>query len=489
IDFEKKYMTNVEAIALLVMERDLCQTIKQIATVIQLTVTKYAQVLLAAAKGFTSPYALTIKEVENLSAILYQSKGLQLDTDLNNIKSTAVIDNNKLVLVFSIPVKSEMRAYNFYKPTAIPIFKDGKVLMPQLDEQFVAISKSGSKYLTMSIEEFQQCKMYPNECLVHRPARPLTDKSSCTIMTYAEDRLKCPVIEMQDSPAFFYIDGYRLIYSVNGTMRLYIKCQEHRHSTQYKDSTIEITDQGEVTLRSSCAITIPDGSTFETPAANEILNLQELPIYDTLTTFPNPSEYQVLKTEAQQQPIFDTSMFVTLDQINVDEGFPNFMQVVEDALKPRQSLRFILSVSFLIIMIVLTIIIIWMCRYKGLACLRIMHIIHKSKNDDKEGPIDIQEKAMKEKIQKIGDDFNELQFKLYKSTHKHQPRSMNSSESGDIEMRSEELPEEQKVWFRREQNASLPKYAKYPRPNQYPSILKKHLSAADAAYRVEKGEL
>jgi hypothetical protein len=58
VAFEKRYMVNMEAIALLTMAQDLSNTIKHISQIIQLTVGKYAQILTHAAMGTTSPVAL-----------------------------------------------------------------------------------------------------------------------------------------------------------------------------------------------------------------------------------------------------------------------------------------------------------------------------------------------------------------------------------------------------------------------------------------------
>jgi hypothetical protein len=78
VAFEKRYMVNMEAIALLTMAQDLSNTIKHISQIIQLTVGKYAQI---------SPFALPFSEVEGLSRALYMQKGLHLQTDLTQIRS------------------------------------------------------------------------------------------------------------------------------------------------------------------------------------------------------------------------------------------------------------------------------------------------------------------------------------------------------------------------------------------------------------------
>jgi hypothetical protein len=155
VAFEKRYMVNMEAIALLTMAQDLSNTIKHISQIIQLTVGKYAQILTHAAMGTTSPYALPFAEVEGLSRALYIQKGLHLQTDLTQIRSRAIIHENILVLIFEIPVLSEAKQYNFYNPTPIPIFSQSEVHIPKFDAQYIAISKLSTKYYAMTAEEFR----------------------------------------------------------------------------------------------------------------------------------------------------------------------------------------------------------------------------------------------------------------------------------------------------------------------------------------------
>ncbi len=109
-------------------------------------------------------------------------------------------------------------------------------------------------------------KTQPNECYIRRPARPLNDKTSCTIISYTTDNLQYPVEKArhpEEYPPFFHVDGNRVIFAVNGSLTMYIKCQEHRHTSQYTNTTLKIENHGEVTLRSSCSVTLPEGSTFD----------------------------------------------------------------------------------------------------------------------------------------------------------------------------------------------------------------------------------
>jgi hypothetical protein len=63
----------------------------------------------------------------------------------------------------------------------------------------------------------------------------------------------------------------------------------------------------------------------------------------------------------------------------------------------------------------------YLCRYKGMACLRIMHCVRSTKHDDYESPTD-REKRMKNRLQKIQYDIYELQNKVTKDKKTSRPR-------------------------------------------------------------------
>ncbi len=107
IKFEKHNIMNMEAIAVLVMAQDLAQTVNHISQIIQMTVSKYTQILTHAAIGSTSGYAISTSEVQHLSHALYISKGLNLQTDRTQIRCKTIILNNQLALVFEILVLSK----------------------------------------------------------------------------------------------------------------------------------------------------------------------------------------------------------------------------------------------------------------------------------------------------------------------------------------------------------------------------------------------
>jgi hypothetical protein len=207
IAFQKKFSSNAKAMAIMVMERDLFKTIQYVSQVLQMTVQKYVLILASASNRQTSPYALTIKEVDELSRQTLARRGFILNTNLNDIRSTAIIEDNQLVLIFQIPILDESKQYHFHRAIAVPVFTGSEVHIPDIDATHIAISKSGSKYIPISMEEYNLCMKNTHECVIHQASRPSHDATSCTIRTFTRSELTCPMKKIDpNTPMFYYLD-------------------------------------------------------------------------------------------------------------------------------------------------------------------------------------------------------------------------------------------------------------------------------------------
>jgi hypothetical protein len=121
----------------------------------------------------------------------------------------------------------------------------------------------------------------------------------------------------------------------------------------------------------------------------------------------------------------------------------------------------------------------YLCRYKGMACLRIMHCVRSTKHDDYESQTDREEKKMKSILQKIQYDIYELQNKVTKDKKATRPRrhSIHDTDS---------LHESEYVLMRNlNQKENKIEFNQYPTDfnHQFPSILRHQLDQADKAYR------
>jgi hypothetical protein len=255
-----------------------------------MTVQKYVQKLASASNRQTSPYSLTVKEVDKLSRQTLARLGFILKTNLNDIRSTAIIEDNQLVLIFQIPILDESKQYHFHRAIAVSVFTGNEVHIPNIDATHITISKSGSKYIPLGIKEYNLCMKNTHECVIHQASRPSHDATSCTIWTLTRSKLTCPIKKIDpNTPMFYYLDDQDMYFSVKNNTRLYVKCEKHKHTTDYIDKSVDISGQGQVRLRPLCTITTQDGRSFKTRDPKEVQNLTNLPIYEILKHFPQPT--------------------------------------------------------------------------------------------------------------------------------------------------------------------------------------------------------
>ena len=143
-----------EAIA---TEQDLKAHARHVKSVQMSTLIKYANILVAVAGKTTSPFALSQQELNKLADTVRTKEGINLARNLERIEMQVAIVNNNLKFFFSIPIIEDDHIFHFYKVVPIPVFADNKTFIPELDATNIAISKSGSEYISLTDLEYQKC--------------------------------------------------------------------------------------------------------------------------------------------------------------------------------------------------------------------------------------------------------------------------------------------------------------------------------------------
>ena len=315
--FQDQSLSLLEGTAVLTMVNDLKMHVLHMQTLLQITMSKYAHILMSAAIGRTSPYALRQQEIGEFSKSLPKSRWLV--EDLSRVTTTAAVVDNQLVLMFRIPVLSDEDMYTLYKIIALPTFRDNVTLFPVLDTEHVAISKSGNRYIVLSEDEYQQCMNHPDACTASSPTRPTNEKATCVIRTFATRQMKClKHREVEGQEEFIYKKERRVFFSVPKRINLFVKCLDSMEGYSSNDTNIFIENQGELTFRPACTVTLPDGSSFRSRVENEIVDLTELPIFS------------VLKFELEQTNITIENPFKHLMDIPKLELLPVDVPTIED---------------------------------------------------------------------------------------------------------------------------------------------------------------
>ena len=76
------------------------------------------------------------------------------------------IYNNTLNLIFNLSIVDQKQLFNFYRIEPMPVFHNGKAYIAQIDAHHMAISRSGSNYITVLPDEYTECIYNKQKCSV-----------------------------------------------------------------------------------------------------------------------------------------------------------------------------------------------------------------------------------------------------------------------------------------------------------------------------------
>ena len=309
ISVRMSYYENVindmyNGIAAQAMEMDIKSFNRYLHNVLVNTLNSYAQAFLAAMDGKTSPYALSPVELAQLRNDFHVQKGLTLDTNINNVKTTALILENTIRFIFEVPIVSEDSAFTFYSVTPIPSFNQNITYWPDIEQTNIAISKDGSKYTILSQEEVARCMHVPPVCNSRNAISPVSNKASCIISTYTSSKRTCP-LKASSSPVtnFLHFIDTSLFYSVPQNTTLFISCPSSKQFSSPIEKSVTIYGMGEAHYRPSCTITLPDGTFRRTPKKPEIHDLSGWPLFNIKSALPHSFE-GVINLPTTLIPIF-----------------------------------------------------------------------------------------------------------------------------------------------------------------------------------------
>ena len=334
--YSKYILSSHKAIAIITMEQDLKAMIRMIHSTIDATLQKTANIIVASLSGATSPYALTQAELEAVAKKVALEKKIKISTDMADIRMKSTIVDNQLVLIFNSPIIDETQLYHFNRIEALPVFIENKTFMPEIDAKYIAISHSGSEYISMSSDEFSRCTTTPRQCYVTSPAVPLTSQSHCTMVTYRDVKMSCPLVETNISPRpTMHIKDNLVIYSVPTETTLMAKCDNYK--THKPDTAhFKINGMGEISFRPGCTVTLPDGSHFKTPITYPTEDISELKLYELLQFHPTPTNVTLKMFPAPEEDIPE----ITLNFENI--SIPSLEDLRIETFHPMRAIPFII---------------------------------------------------------------------------------------------------------------------------------------------------
>ena len=313
-----------------IIEQDLKNMFRQQVHILETATLKYTSIFTASMSGKTSPYALTTNEITKTAQKLDKTRHIQIDTDFRHISSIISINESTIDMYFRVPITDPDKLFTLYRIQSLPVYVNNKTFLPELDGTYIGISKSNSEYIILTEDEYSKCSINPRECHVASPIIPMSKDQHCTISTYTQQTLKCPLIEKDIEPRTEFINqGCHTIYSTHQPTKLYVKCERsNMQSHKFWDETTTINGIGELTFREGCTITAEGGTKWTTTT---IFNMEKLDnvkhLFGNVRSFPIPKDI--------------TLRFITKDDLTPIPT-PQFKEVQQ----PEPSLQQIAAASF-----------------------------------------------------------------------------------------------------------------------------------------------
>jgi hypothetical protein len=347
-----------KAAATVTMEQDLKIIIRYMHVVQQLTLTKYANVLMAAQLGKTSPYAISKQELVTYAKQLKTEKGIAIVTAVEETKSSVALIDNQIQILIQVPIVDEQKLFHFYHIKPLPTFMENKTFIPILDAEYIALSRSGAKYVQVTATEFLKCILQPDICKVTNPITPVNENSLCVIKTYQAQKLACPLQETDKVPKpTVVMTANKALYAVPHETPLYVKCTEHTESHTYTDETVTVNGTGEVAFKASCTITLPSGETYNTPSEVHEQQITHSGLFEILKQEPNPTHTIINRIPKT----FQTAPEVQLIDVEDTEEPSKPQNPWEEAFDPKQMETFAIRISSIVVTILLLAAIFYCC--------------------------------------------------------------------------------------------------------------------------------
>ena len=274
----------------LISEMDNKMILRQLHTTIQITILKLSDALTNALNKNTSPYVLAQSELENLSA-KYRAEEIQLSKDINEVKTTVIKNKEgEIIFLFEVPIYSTRSLFYIYSARALPLYDEGKNLIPIVDIKYFGLSVANSEYTILTSSEKEKC-LSDQFCNVKDVLRNNGETHHCVIKSFNKNVLACPMEVNKDEQGFYELHGSKLVYSVPKQTEIKLICH-NKTTNHHMHSSVSLHGVGLARIAPDCQIILPnDRRIFSNPEpiqeklgiANFMSMLNFLPELDNYT--------------------------------------------------------------------------------------------------------------------------------------------------------------------------------------------------------------
>jgi len=334
---EIQHMTNISrinefAIATLMSELDIKNTMTNLYNAVQFSLLKLADAMSQAVHGKVSPYVLAERDLDMI-VTSYGKKNIHLLNNIDKVNIALIKTEDEYVFVLSIPLTNNKNTFKLYQVRPIPLFEEDKTIELIPDSEYIGISTDTTSFIKLSIHEYESC-VNRDMCTTATPIETINEQNGCAAYSYRTMQVQCPAKPIpKTTKPFFATYGNNTYFSTPKQYIVNVICP-NENSQVIKEPTLgtkALSNTGMFTLNAHCFVETQD---------NRRIITQSKPDYaDDLGV---STINQALKYYAKPL-VFDKPINITSNQI-MDlqpmqlEPVPilTFSDILADAITPTQ---------------------------------------------------------------------------------------------------------------------------------------------------------
>ena len=279
-------------------------TVRNLQSLLQMTLLKMSQAISAAVQHHTSPFVFGTADLKNLSDV-FRQKNVPLTDNINDVITSLAVVDNFYTFIFSAPILKTKNELHLYEIRDLPVYNKNLQYKAKVEHRYYAISLTSAEYTVLSDAEYYLCKNY-FVCTAAAPFKIIGPNSPCELLTIKYQTNRCALEEFVGPAEQFLTYGNITYYSVPEPIEIHITCDESNGSTNRHQ---EIYGTGKIEIAPGCNIKISENANIrpsyvisrhnlEGDSFFKFLNVSGMPfVYPTTTKPPNVTRTPIVFRE------------------------------------------------------------------------------------------------------------------------------------------------------------------------------------------------
>ena len=226
-------------------------TVRNLQSLLQMTLLKMSQAIAAAVQHHTSPFVFGTADLSNLTSV-FRTQNVPLTSNLNDIITSLAIVDDIFTFIFSAPILRPKNDMHLFEVRDLPVYNKNLQYKTKIEHRYMAISIKEDQYVTLTDAEYYICNNY-FVCTVAAPFKAIGPTSPCEVLTLKYESPHCDLQEFIGPVDHFLTYGNVTYYSLPEPQEIQIVCEDSQASfNQHKN----IYGTGKLQIAPGCNIRI-----------------------------------------------------------------------------------------------------------------------------------------------------------------------------------------------------------------------------------------